>query len=425
MKEIFSILLGFFTTILCTICLDLCYAKINDKRLTFSIKNIVIIILTSLCTIINNSILGFSAKVIIALLIVSIHFKFIFNDSFKKALINYIVMFFILVLLEITVTNILSMTKILNNNNSANSFKSINLLLSIIIQLTGYLLLFIKQIKNKIKALVNFILNNINLLNIAFIILIAIAVLGILNVELFATQGAVKFITLLLFVFLLMFIAILQLKLNEYSLKINNQKLIDYNDKYGKFLDEYRIYKHNINNKLLAMKSFGNKKVNSLIDDLLNEENQFSIKNNNLYVIPNGIKGIVAEKLYNKEYEVYINNKIKNDPFISLKANVFNNFSECLGIALDNAIEASEETSKPILILELYENETTAFIKIGNNYCNNIDIDEIGNKNYSTKSQGNGLGLFSIKRNTLIKEKIEIINNMYYIELQIKKYARN
>ena len=107
-------------------------------------------------------------------------------------------------------------------------------------------------------------------------------------------------------------------------LKKSNKKLIEYNDKYGKFLDEYKIYKHNIKNKLTGMKAFGNKKINALIDDLLEEETTFSIKNNNLYNVPKGIKGIVAEKLYNTKINVIIDNKLKKDPFIKMSPQEFN-----------------------------------------------------------------------------------------------------
>ncbi len=186
-------------------------------------------------------------------------------------------------------------------------------------------------------------------------------------------------------------------------------------------MDEYKIYKHNIKHKLSAMKIFGNKKINNLIDELLEEETTFSIRNNNIYNIPNGIKGIVAEKLYNKNYNVIINNRIKDDPFIKLNAKAFNSVSECIGIVLDNAIEASEETKHPLIIMDIYDDKENIYIKVGNNFNNNIDIEKLGDKYYSTKNRGSGLGLFSVFRNNLISEKINIINDMYYIELLIKK----
>ena len=204
-------------------------------------------------------------------------------------------------------------------------------------------------------------------------------------------------------------------------LKVTNKKLMDYNSNYGKFLDDYKIYKHNINHKLSNIKSIGNKKVNALINDILDEETTFSIRNNEIYNVPNGIKGIVAEKLYNKNYNIVINNKIKNDPFSKLSPRAFNSLSECIGISLDNAIEACEKTKIPCIIIYLYEDRENLYIKVGNSFCNNIDLDEIGNKYYSTKNRGSGLGLFSIARNKLVKEQISIINNIYYIKLQIKK----
>ena len=169
------------------------------------------------------------------------------------------------------------------------------------------------------------------------------------------------------------------------------------------------------------MKSFGNKKINSLIDDLILEENNFDIKNNNIYNVPNGIKGIVAEKLYNAKIDVITSNKISNDPFINLSPKAFNSISECIGIALDNAIEASKETKNPVITLELYERKEYIVITIGNNFCNNIDFEKLGEKYYSTKKRGSGLGLFSIMKNKLVKEKISIVNDFYNIELQIKK----
>lgn len=248
-------------------------------------------------------------------------------------------------------------------------------------------------------------------------------IIGILNLDNYATDNSVRLIIILVIIFAILFFMIIKAKTKEEFLEESNKRLIEYNEKYGQFLDEYKIYKHNIKNKLIGMKVYGNKKIKALIDDLLEEETTFSIKNNNLYNLPQGIKGIVAEKLYNIKINVIIENKLKNDPFIKLNPKEFNSISESIGICLDNAIEASIETENPIITLELYENKKNIYIKIGNNYTNNIDIDELGDKYYSTKNRGSGLGLFSLHRNNLIEEKISLINDFYYIELKIKKHA--
>lgn len=227
-------------------------------------------------------------------------------------------------------------------------------------------------------------------------------------------------------IILLIILIIINLKLYFQGkiLKESNKRLIEFNDKYSNFLDEYKIYKHNINNKLISIKSYGNEKVSNLINDILENDSSQTIKNNNLYNLPSGIKGLVAEKLYDADYEVIINNDLKEDLFSSLPAKKFNSISECLGIALDNAKEASKDTKNPIIIIDLYENDESIFIKVGNNFINDIDLVEIGNKYYSTKNNGRGLGLFSIIKNEDINEKIEIINNIYYITLEMKKYVK-
>ena len=324
-------------------------------------------------------------------------------------------------LFELLTTNILTVINILPDSNSAIDLTFPRLFLSISVNLEEYIILSIKRFAKWVRKLVNFLYVNASSLNIAYLIFITISIIGILNTKFFAENNSVFLILLLFITFAIFLGLIIYLKVQETILKDTNKKLIDYNDKYGKFLDEYKIYKHNIKHKLSAIKSYGNKRVNALIDDLLEEETNFSVKNNNLYKVPSGIKGIVAEKLYNANLNVIVDNKIKNDPFSRLSPKAFNSISECIGIALDNAVEASEVTENPIILMDLFEDEENIFIKIGNNFCNSIDIDELGSIYYSTKNRGSGLGLFSIRRNNFVKEKIDIINDFYYIKLQIKK----
>lgn len=421
MREIIDLLPYFAAIFFCTIFLDLCYAKLNDMKFRFTKRNILILIINTIVTTINNLYSNNVLKIILLLIIVCLNFKLIFNKSLKNIVISYILIYFLLIIFEIVFSNLLVVTNILNNNSAALSLNLIKLGLSIVVGGLEYLFFYIKPIKNFLQKSLDFLIKNSSVGNITYLMFLTIAVLGMLNVKTFATSNSIQFIISLVIIFIILFAVVFKSKTNEIMLKDSNKRLIDYNDKYGKFLDEYKIYKHNIKHKLSAMKSYGNKKINALIDDLLEEETAFSIKNNNLYNVPNGIKGIVAEKLYNVEFDIFVDNKIKKDPFKNLSPKAFHSISESIGIALDNAIEASNETDNPIITMDLKESKEEIFIKIGNNYSNSIDIDQLGTKFYSTKNRGSGLGLFSIMHNNLVKEKINIVNNFYYIELQIKK----
>ena len=421
MKEIISYIPYFISVLLSVVLYNLCYEKLNNCKLKINKKKAIIIFLVALSAFFNNAYNNLWIKFLATFIVIVIDFYMIFTKDWKKSIISYIIICLILIFIEIILSDLLNILGILTSYTSVINYSIIKIYLSTIIGIIEYILISIKFINNTLKRLIDFLCRNFNFLNFVFLLPITYLIIGIINIENFATKGSMRLIFLLSIIFILLFTIIIRLMSHEEILKVTNKKLIDYNENYGKFLDDYKIYKHNINHKLSAMKSFGNKKINALIDDLLDEETTFSIKNNELYNIPNGIKGIVAEKLYNKDYHVMIDNKIKKDPFSNLDARAFNSISEAIGIALDNAVEASEETEEPIILMDLYEDKENIYLKIGNNYCNSIDLDNIGSKYYSTKNRGSGLGLFSIIQNNLVKEKIEIINNFYYIELQIKK----
>lgn len=421
MRALSDVIILISATFLCMILYNISYSKINNEKINFNLKNILIMLTAAILNLTNLYYNPVVIKVICNIVIFCTQLKLIFKNEWKKIIVNYILVCMILFVLETFFTNLSLKFGILHDNLSANTISYINLLLTIIVQISEYVLVSIEFIKKYLQKAVYYFESNKAITNTLYLLFFTIIILSIFNVENFANNYSTLLIFILTIIFAILFLVIIQSKYREEILKISNKKLIDYNDNYGKFLDDYKIYKHNINHKLSSMKAYGNKKINALIDDLLEEETTFTIKNNELYNIPNGIKGIVAGKLYNKDYHVIIDNKIKKDPFIKLDAKSFNSISECIGIALDNAIEASEETEEPIILIDLKEDKENIYLKIGNNYCNGIDLDNIGNKYYSTKNRGSGLGLFSIKQNNLVKEQIEIINNFYYIKLQIKK----
>lgn len=421
MNEMIEILLYFVSTLFMIIFLNLCYIKINNHKFKLNIKNIGTIFIMSFLIFINNSYDNLWLKLILTSTIFCVNFKILYKDNWKNTIISYIIIYVLLILLEIIATNILLKTGVINNNYGVSMYNFVKFSLSICISLLEYLFFSIKIINTFTNKLINFFVNNINTANVSLLLLVSIYVIGLLNFENFAIKGSIKLIAILLLIFMILFLIIIRLKYKEEILKESNKRLMEYNENYGKFLDEYKIYKHNIKHKLAGMKSFGNKKINALIDDLLEEENSFTIKNNNLYNIPNGIKGIVAERLYNKDIDVLIDNKLENDPFIKLKPKVFNSISEAIGICLDNAVEASLETDEPVISIYLHEDEEYAYIKISNNFCNVIDVDKLENRYYSTKNRDSGLGLFSVNQNDYVKERIIITPTMFNIELQIKK----
>ncbi len=153
-------------------------------------------------------------------------------------------------------------------------------------------------------------------------------------------------------------------------------------------------------------------KTKKQIKNLLNDE-----KINSL---PNGIKGLVIAKIINFDCSIKIDNKLSNTSFSKYSIAQLNELINSLNDILDNAIEASNNMTNPLVTLSLYEDNKHIFICVGNNFNNIIDINKLGDKYYSTKQNHSGLGLFFLNRHN-IKKHIDITNNFFSFTLELKK----
>lgn len=73
-------------------------------------------------------------------------------------------------------------------------------------------------------------------------------------------------------------------------------------------------------------------------------------------------------------------------------------FVRCLGILLDNAIEAASETESPWVEIVLLALDGTVSLRIANPYAGTVSPDKIWKKGFSTKGAGRGLGLHGYQR---------------------------
>ena len=94
-------------------------------------------------------------------------------------------------------------------------------------------------------------------------------------------------------------------------------------------------------------------------------------------------------------------------------------------IALDNAIESSMTSVDKILVINLYSEENNVVMDIKNTFSADLNLEDLGKINYSTKSKGNGrrrgLGLFSALRDNEVKMTIKIVNNLFVTKIVAKQ----
>lgn len=73
-------------------------------------------------------------------------------------------------------------------------------------------------------------------------------------------------------------------------------------------------------------------------------------------------------------------------------------FVRCLGILIDNAMEAALGTQQPWVELVLLAQEGGISLRVSNSYANILEPEKMWNDGWSTKGTGRGLGLPGYQR---------------------------
>ena len=86
----------------------------------------------------------------------------------------------------------------------------------------------------------------------------------------------------------------------------------------------------------------------------------------------------------------------------------------------DNALESAKNTKEKLVYLEFKETDTEIKITVINTFSGGVDLDCLGEVNYTSKKKGHGLGLYSLFRKNL-NIKTSIKNNLFINDIAIKK----
>lgn len=123
------------------------------------------------------------------------------------------------------------------------------------------------------------------------------------------------------------------------------------------------------------------------------------------------LRGLMINKvLYAKKMNVSIKilapNKIESR---KIPNNIL--LARCLGIIIDNAIEAASKCDKPLVVVTIIDNNNQIKFIVENNYEEvDINLKSLYCKGFSTKGKGRGLGLYNVRK-LLSKDKSILLNN--------------
>ena len=206
------------------------------------------------------------------------------------------------------------------------------------------------------------------------------------------------------------------------DLRIKNNYLTENKILFEQHIEDYQLLKHNLVNDLIFVKSLCPDNVQVVLNEKIKK---FTAKNDVLSKIkhvPEGLQGIIFIKScvakHNKINFYVDNQQVTNLNF--KKTRHYIELCEIVSELLDNAIEASSKTKAKVIYITIFKDEKYKKIKIINSYCNEINLDKIGSKNYTTKESGNGIGLYYISNlNKNLKINTSIKDNLFEVEIKI------
>ena len=397
------------------------YQKFSDNKIKCVSEQYLILIFTSFIITINNlynPILPIRALASAA--IYFIMYKTIFKESLKTTFCKTCLMTLVSFVLDPVLSIIISFA--CENIQELNVNTIPKLLITCIFSYTYFKIFKSEKNRKRFNSLLELMEANKKIL-IYFTILVLVA--HAYNVMMVYNYVDYKYYTalLILIIFISYFSYIFIHEIfDNISLTLKNKYLNDNLINYQKTADNYRTLKHNLKNDLFIIaRSKDKEKAIRRTYEKYNQDEEWV---NNIGSIPSGLQGIIFLKMEfaeNNKVKFYMDNKIDFEK-LDEGTPLYLDTCEVIAICLDNAIEASIDTEEKLICMGLYNDDDCYTINITNSFNNFVDIDKLGEKNYSTKNRNSGIGLNYIANlNKDIKIKRIISDTNFKTIITIKK----
>lgn len=403
----------------------------NTNKTKVSTRDIILLLLLFLFTIISyttNYTIIYTISITLLNILV---YKFVFNLNLTQAITSVTIFMILLFLSDFVIT---STMRIFISINEIRANEMFFLIANSSISLLCILLVKIKKVKMQITAFYKNILNKEKLINTMFLILLVIdfCILSynLTRLEIYKAEYLINFIGTIIFGI----IAYCYIKSkNEYNkLSAEYDNLFFYVQTFEEWIEKEQLNRHEYKNQLAVIRCLiKEKKVKDKIDEIL--EDNINIDDQcltNLKQLPKGgMKGLMYYKAaiaQKKKIKLSTDISIESKGLLSkLSEKDMKTLCKLIGIYFDNAIEASVESKKKILLIEVYELKDKVNIVFSNTFKKHKNIKDRNKKGVSSKGPGRGNGLYFasklIKENDWLKEKQEIIDDCYIEHLTITK----
>lgn len=415
----YTLFLYFIFEIIMVIMLLKCFKEISNLKSEgkINMQKISIIIATSLILLLNNIYNLTEIKVLCCVLIYttlySLYYKVNIKDSFTFAIILIIGFSIIELLLSLILLINVDNIKNLNYNHYY-----IKIIYSIFEIFLAYKVLTINKIKKIINKLINTMTEYINFEIILIITVFVLNCIFYFRSKDFNNYYYIYFIVISILLIILSTSTIIKFKLNIKTLQIKNDELMKSYNLYQETIDQFKELKHNLKNELFSIKTDlpeeKQKKINSLITKYYKNYDWL----NDINSVPEGLQGLIFLKMSEaKQKDIKVNINSRNE--VKIREKDYLDLCEILGIVLDNAIDAQNNVKNGIIVINISEENEYTKITIINKFNNSININKLGEKNYSTKKIKSGIGLnyMSKIKNKSIKTLFEIRDDIFIVKI--------
>lgn len=267
----------------------------------------------------------------------------------------------------------------------------------------------------------------INLILGISVIFINSYIISIYHFNFSTTVKVIMILSLLVYFVFSMYSILRTNKLEQTAKDLETEKI--YNKTLSILHDNIRCFKHDFNNIVQVIGGYIDlndmNRLNKYYQSLLKEcklNNNLNLLNPQTINNPS-IYSLLNNKYYQAlQYGITMNFEIFSD-LSTINFNIYE-FTRILGILLDNAIEAANETTEKIIEIQ-FKSDSKKQLFIIENSCadNNISTTKIFEKGYSTKKNNSGIGLWKVhnilSKNTNIDLFTTVKNNKFKQELSV------
>ena len=280
--------------------------------------------------------------------------------------------------------------------------------------------------------------NNIKIITLSIVTFICIAIFFYIFAKEFRIDGSSIPYLIAIIVFSIILFSLIKQTIDNYKLTNEYDKLLEFMTTYENEIETQRILRHEVKNEFRTIRAKicdnqENKEIIEYIDEIVKDKYEVDKEKYAKfgYLPPNGIKGLFYFKTQEAEKRdinvaINISKKVKDSIIYNLNVKQQRDFGRIIGVVLDNAIEASSESKKKQLGIEIYVNLESEFkLIISNTFNNKIEETKIDKERFSTKGKNRGHGLLLVKqlveKNNNFEIKTDIKNDLYIQTITVKK----